>query len=135
MGGGPPCRVHVHSSLVSDIDVARWRRDPLTISVRLAAVLPQHPPNVSPLIASWPQARSRPMPSLERWAAGRRHLDADLRSTMRSELARLRRELAVTTLCVTHDREDAAVLADRVIEMSAGRITSVSETGRREERA
>jgi ABC-type sugar transport system ATPase subunit len=62
-------------------------------------------------------------------------LDADLRSAMRSELARLRRELAVTTLYVTHDREDAAVLADRVIEMSAGRITSVNEIRRREERA
>jgi ABC-type Fe3+/spermidine/putrescine transport system ATPase subunit len=62
-------------------------------------------------------------------------LDADLRSAMRSELARFRRELAVTTLYVTHDREDAAALADRVIEMSAGRITSVYETRRREERA
>jgi ABC-type Fe3+/spermidine/putrescine transport system ATPase subunit len=62
-------------------------------------------------------------------------LDADLRSAMRSELARLRRELAVTTLHVTHDREDAAVLADRVIEMSAGRITNVSEARRKEERA
>lgn len=62
-------------------------------------------------------------------------LDADLRSAMRSELARLRRELPMTTLYVTHDREDAAVLADRVIEMSAGRISSVNETKRREERA
>jgi ABC-type Fe3+/spermidine/putrescine transport system ATPase subunit len=62
-------------------------------------------------------------------------LDADLRSAMRSELARLRRQLAVTTVYVTHDREDAAVLADRVIEMSAGRISSVSESRRREERA
>jgi ABC-type Fe3+/spermidine/putrescine transport system ATPase subunit len=62
-------------------------------------------------------------------------LDADLRSAMRSELARLRRELAVTTLYVTHDREDTAVLADRVIEMSAGRISNVSESRRREERA
>jgi ABC-type Fe3+/spermidine/putrescine transport system ATPase subunit len=62
-------------------------------------------------------------------------LDADLRSAMRSELARLRRELAVTTLYVTHDREDAVVLADRVIEMSAGRISSVSESRRTEERA
>ena len=55
-------------------------------------------------------------------------LDADLRSAMRNELARLRRELAMTTLYVTHDREDAAVLADRVIEMSAGRISSVNES-------
>jgi ABC-type Fe3+/spermidine/putrescine transport system ATPase subunit len=62
-------------------------------------------------------------------------LDADLRSAMRSELARLRRELALTTVYVTHDREDASVLADRVIEMSAGRIRSVSGSRRREERA
>jgi iron(III) transport system ATP-binding protein len=62
-------------------------------------------------------------------------LDADLRSAMRRELARLRRELAMTALYVTHDREDADVLADRVIEMSAGRITSVIETRRKEERA
>jgi iron(III) transport system ATP-binding protein len=62
-------------------------------------------------------------------------LDADLRSAMRTELARLRQELPVTTLYVTHDREDAAVLADRVIEMRAGRIANVNRTGRREERA
>jgi ABC-type sugar transport system ATPase subunit len=54
---------------------------------------------------------------------------------MRSELARLRRELAVTTLYVTHDREDAIVLADRVIEMSAGRTTSGSDTRPWDERA
>jgi iron(III) transport system ATP-binding protein len=62
-------------------------------------------------------------------------LDPDLRSAMRNELARLQRNLAVTTLYVTHDRDDAAVLADRVIEMSAGRITSVNEIKRREEGA
>jgi ABC-type Fe3+/spermidine/putrescine transport system ATPase subunit len=62
-------------------------------------------------------------------------LDADLRSAMRTELARLRQDLAVTTVYVTHDREDAAVLADRVIEVHAGRITNVNRTGRREERA
>jgi ABC-type sugar transport system ATPase subunit len=54
---------------------------------------------------------------------------------MRTELARLRQDLAVTTVYVTHDREDAAVLADRVIEVHAGRITNVNRTGRREERA
>jgi ABC-type Fe3+/spermidine/putrescine transport system ATPase subunit len=61
-------------------------------------------------------------------------LDAGLRSAMRSELARLGKELAMTTLYVTHDREDAAVLADRVIEMSAGRITTVDKTRRQEDR-
>jgi iron(III) transport system ATP-binding protein len=58
-------------------------------------------------------------------------LDADLRVTMRSELARLQQALAVTTVYVTHDREDVAALADRVIEMRAGRVVSISETSRR----
>lgn len=62
-------------------------------------------------------------------------LDAELRAAMRAELARLQRTLALTTVYVTHDREDAAVLADRVIEMRAGRIVSVTEARRTEERA
>jgi ABC-type Fe3+/spermidine/putrescine transport system ATPase subunit len=62
-------------------------------------------------------------------------LDEELRSAMRSELARLQQALAMTTVYVTHDREDAAALADRVIEMKAGRIISANETRRREERA
>jgi iron(III) transport system ATP-binding protein len=62
-------------------------------------------------------------------------LDAELRADMRSELARLQRTLALTTVYVTHDREDAAVLADRVIEMRAGRIVAVTEARRTEERA
>lgn len=49
-------------------------------------------------------------------------LDTDLRAVLRSELRRLQRELGLTSIYVTHDREDAAVLADRVIEMRAGRI-------------
>jgi ABC-type Fe3+/spermidine/putrescine transport system ATPase subunit len=51
-------------------------------------------------------------------------LDADLRQTLRVELRHLQRSLGLTTIYVTHDREDAAVLGDRVIEMRAGRITS-----------
>jgi ABC-type Fe3+/spermidine/putrescine transport system ATPase subunit len=62
-------------------------------------------------------------------------LDTDLRATMRAELARIRRSLAVTLIYVTHDREDAAVLADRVIEMRAGRIAGAAESGPMEERA
>jgi ABC-type Fe3+/spermidine/putrescine transport system ATPase subunit len=62
-------------------------------------------------------------------------LDADLRSAMRGELSRLQQELALTTVYVTHDREDAVVLADRVIEMKAGCVVAVSKTGRREKRA
>ena len=39
----------------------------------------------------------------------------------------LQRTLGLTTIYVTHDREDAAVLGDRVIEMRAGRITSAPD--------
>lgn len=52
-------------------------------------------------------------------------LDAELRADLRSELARLQRALSLTTVYVTHDREDAAALADCVIEMRAGRIQAV----------
>jgi iron(III) transport system ATP-binding protein len=62
-------------------------------------------------------------------------LDAELRIAMRTELARLQRTLALTTIYVTHDREDAVVLADCVIEMRAGRIVAATEARRRDERA
>ena len=52
-------------------------------------------------------------------------LDADLRVELRSELARLRHTLEVTMVYVTHDREDAAALADLVIEMRHGQIATV----------
>jgi ABC-type Fe3+/spermidine/putrescine transport system ATPase subunit len=51
-------------------------------------------------------------------------LDADLRQTLRAELRQLQQNLGLTTIYVTHDRDDAVVLGDRVIEMRAGRITS-----------
>lgn len=53
-------------------------------------------------------------------------LDPDLRATLRSELHRLSRELQVTMLYVTHDREDIAGLADKVVELRAGRIISIT---------
>jgi ABC-type sulfate/molybdate transport systems ATPase subunit len=52
-------------------------------------------------------------------------LDPELRADLRSELARLQRALSLTTVYVTHDREDATVLADCVVEMRAGRILAV----------
>jgi ABC-type Fe3+/spermidine/putrescine transport system ATPase subunit len=63
-------------------------------------------------------------------------LDPDLRAELRSELARLQHTLALTMVYVTHDREDAAALADHVVEMRAGRIATVrGEQNRRQERA
>jgi ABC-type sugar transport system ATPase subunit len=57
-------------------------------------------------------------------------LDAELRSTLRQELARLQHSLQLTTLYVTHDRQDATALADTLVEMRAGRIASISDTTR-----
>jgi len=54
-------------------------------------------------------------------------LDADLRAMLRLELRQLQRALRLTTIYVTHDREDAAVLADRVVEMRRGRIIAVDQ--------
>lgn len=62
-------------------------------------------------------------------------LDPELRTTLRAELARLQRDLHVTMVYVTHDRDDAAVLADAVVEMRAGRIVSVNKPTRTEEHA
>jgi len=52
-------------------------------------------------------------------------LDTELRVELRSELARLRHTLELTIVYVTHDREDAAALADHVIEMRQGRVVAV----------
>jgi iron(III) transport system ATP-binding protein len=58
-------------------------------------------------------------------------LDAELRADMRTELARLQRTLNLTTIYVTHDREDAAVLADCVVQMRAGRVLAIDRNQRR----
>jgi sn-glycerol 3-phosphate transport system ATP-binding protein len=48
------------------------------------------------------------------------NLDAKLRVQMRLEIKRLQRELAVTSVYVTHDQVEAMTLADRLIVMNAG---------------
>jgi len=50
------------------------------------------------------------------------NLDARLREEMRFELKELQARVGVTTLFVTHDQEEAMILSDRVLVMSAGRI-------------
>jgi iron(III) transport system ATP-binding protein len=62
-------------------------------------------------------------------------LDPDLRVALRGELHQLQRGLALTTIYVTHDRGDAEALADRIIEMRAGRIASERRATPREERS
>ncbi len=50
------------------------------------------------------------------------NLDARLRLEARTFLKRLQRDLAVTTVFVTHDQAEALALADRIAVMEAGRI-------------
>ena len=50
------------------------------------------------------------------------NLDAQLRTSMRSELSRMRERLAVTTLYVTHDQVEAMTLGERVAVMREGTI-------------
>jgi ABC-type Fe3+/spermidine/putrescine transport system ATPase subunit len=58
-------------------------------------------------------------------------LDPELRAALRCELRELQRRLELTTIYVTHDREDTAALADRVIEMHSGRVIAVKATEER----
>jgi putative spermidine/putrescine transport system ATP-binding protein len=54
------------------------------------------------------------------------NLDAHLRADMRHEIRDLQRRLAITTLFVTHDQEEALAMSDRIGVMNAGRLV---ETG------
>ena len=50
------------------------------------------------------------------------NLDRQLREQLRGELKELQRRSGVTTLLVTHDRDEALTLADRVGVLAAGRL-------------
>jgi iron(III) transport system ATP-binding protein len=52
-------------------------------------------------------------------------LDANVRAHLRSELRALQRRVGVTTLMVTHDREEAFSLADEIVVMNKGRIEQI----------
>ena len=52
-------------------------------------------------------------------------LDAHTKATVRAELRELLRELGLPTLLVTHDFEDAAVLAERVGVIVDGRLVQI----------
>src|SRR5690349_24014291 len=53
------------------------------------------------------------------------NLDAKLRVQMRADIAKLQRELGVTTIYVTHDQVEAMTMGDRVAVMSQGRLQQV----------
>jgi multiple sugar transport system ATP-binding protein len=53
------------------------------------------------------------------------NLDAKLRVQMRAEIARIQRDLQVTTIYVTHDQSEAMTLGDRVCVMRHGLLQQV----------
>jgi multiple sugar transport system ATP-binding protein len=53
------------------------------------------------------------------------NLDAKLRTELRATIARLRHELGVTTLYVTHDQIEAMALGDRIAVMRHGEIVQL----------
>src|SRR6266576_2292528 len=50
------------------------------------------------------------------------NLDAKLRVQMRTEIRDLQRRLAITTIYVTHDQEEAMAVSDRIAVMNQGRV-------------
>ncbi len=52
-------------------------------------------------------------------------LDAKVRVQLRDEIRRIQQEVGITTLFVTHDQEEALVVADRVGVMQSGRLEQI----------
>ncbi|MGA0343466.1 MAG: putative 2-aminoethylphosphonate ABC transporter ATP-binding protein [Arenicellales bacterium] len=52
-------------------------------------------------------------------------LDAKVRAHLRQEIKRLQKRLAVTTIMVTHDQEEALTMADRIVVMNHGVIEQI----------
>ncbi|MDK9696266.1 MAG: ABC transporter ATP-binding protein [Siculibacillus sp.] len=53
------------------------------------------------------------------------NLDARIRLTVRHEISALQRRLGITAVHVTHDREEAMVMADRIVILNGGEIAQV----------
>ncbi|HEY2577237.1 MAG TPA: ATP-binding cassette domain-containing protein [Streptosporangiaceae bacterium] len=56
-------------------------------------------------------------------------LDAPVRDELRRELRRLQRETGLSTVLVTHDPEDAALLADEIVVVANGRLLQAGPCG------
>ncbi len=55
-------------------------------------------------------------------------LDSDLKAALSHELETLQKALNITTVYVTHNREEAAALAHRVVSMKGGRVEQGRES-------
>ncbi|MGE5176574.1 MAG: ABC transporter ATP-binding protein [Hyphomicrobiales bacterium] len=91
--------------------------------------------DVTPLLARTPDALSggeqqrvalaravAPRPSLLLLDEPFSAIDAMLRRSLRTELRTLLGRIGITTLYVTHDQEEAMLLADRLVVLRAGRV-------------
>ncbi len=54
-------------------------------------------------------------------------LDAPVRTQLRAELRQLQRETELTTVLVTHDPEEAALLSDEILMLSQGRVLQAGD--------
>ncbi len=52
-------------------------------------------------------------------------LDAKIRVSLREEIRSLQRALAITTIYVTHDQEEALSMSDRIVVMNEGRVEQI----------
>ena len=55
-------------------------------------------------------------------------LDELLRAEMRTLVRELQRELGITTIFVTHDQQEASLLADRIAVMLSGTVEQIGTT-------
>ncbi len=53
------------------------------------------------------------------------NLDAKIRIQVRAEIRKLQKDLAITTIYVTHDQEEALTLSDRIAVLSHGKLQQV----------
>ena len=53
------------------------------------------------------------------------NLDSRIRATMRHEIKAIQQQVGITAIHVTHDREEAMVMADRIAIMAAGEIVQI----------
>ena len=53
------------------------------------------------------------------------NLDARIREDVRHEIKTLQQRLSITTVHVTHDRQEAMIMADRIVILDAGRIAQI----------
>ena len=124
----------VFENIAFGLRMARFPSDQVKARVNEAARILQ----IEPLLARKPRELSGGQ--RQRVAIGRaivRHpklflfdeplsnLDAELRTQMRVEIAKLHRALGVTMIYVTHDQVEAMTLADRIVVLRGGLVEQI----------